>query len=170
VDPADRCRRHWSADVALPPLRGAVTGRGRAVTWPSTVAEDVAAAQVRVETVKDVDAVLQLPQGHVAKGGLQRPPNVPNVGFRSTQLVIDDLHPPVEENADRRVMVRQPVGFHLSKKPLGVGLGVPTVAPGFPAQVGLLAGERVLPGVHAGAEARAQHLDGSPRHDVTVGR
>ena len=125
-----RRRRHRSADVAIPRFRGAVAGRGRSINRPPTVAKDVAAAQVRVETVKDVDAVLQLPQGHVAKGGPQRPPNVPNVGFRSTQLVIDDVHPPVGEDADRRMMVRQPVGLHLSKKPLGVGLGVPTVAPG----------------------------------------
>jgi hypothetical protein len=42
------------------------------------VTQHVAAAQMGVEPVEDVDPVLQLPQGHLAERRLQRAPMYPS--------------------------------------------------------------------------------------------
>lgn len=155
MHPPDRARRHRLADVP------------RAA---AAVAELVAAPQVGVEAVEHVHAVLELPQRHVPERGPQGAPDVARRGLGGAQLVVDDLDPSVEQVRDGGVLVGLPLGLDGGDQALSVELGVAAVAPGLAAEVGLLAGDGVLTGVHTGTESRAQRLDRPSWHGMKVGR
>jgi hypothetical protein len=87
------------------------------------VAQGVAAPQVRVQAVEDVDTVLQLAQRHITQGGLERPADVALIRLAGAQLVVDDLDPPVEEVSDRGGLVRDPFGLDLGDEPIPRALG-----------------------------------------------
>ena len=133
MHPSNRAGRHRSADM----------GR-RVVTGPA-VAQLVAPAEVGVEAVEDVDAVLELAQGHVPERWPDRAPDVASCRLSGGQLVVDDLDPPVEQMGDGGVLARAALGLDVRDQAFGVGLRVAAMLAALAPQVGLLAGDGSLP-------------------------
>jgi hypothetical protein len=104
----------------------------------------VAPAQVRVEPIDQVDAVLQLAQRHVAQGRAQGAPDVAGGRLGGAELVVDGLHPAVQQGAHRGRQVGLPLGVDLVDQSTAVPLGLRTISADLPPEVGLPAGERVL--------------------------
>ena len=88
------------------------------------VAELGALAQVVVQLIQDVHAVLELPHRVLADRGLQLLLDVAAVRHGGAQLVVRDLHPLVEQVRDGRRAVGRPLALRLLEKLRLVGYGV----------------------------------------------
>ena len=175
VNPPHRAGAHRLAPVRSAARRAAVvaTVDQRALLHPvldkrTPVAQGAAAAQVGVQPVEDVDAVLQLPQRHVAERRLQRAPDVALVRLTRRELVVGDLHPAVKV-CERRGLIGHAFGLDLRDEPglrlLGCSAGRVRLL-----DVGLAARDRVLAGVDDRAEATLEGLDVPGRHGRKVAR
>ena len=87
--------------MAAAPSLGAVVAHLMAamVDLEASVAQGGTAAEVGVEPVEDVDAVLELAQLAVAERRLERPADVALIRDAGAQLVVRDLNPAVEQYA-----------------------------------------------------------------------
>jgi hypothetical protein len=162
-------------DIRMPPrhhMEGIVAGHAFRADHPGAggagVAQPIAAAQVRVEPVEDVDPVLQLAKRHVAECRLKGAPDVADRSGRRAQLVVDDLRPPVEQHPDRRMLVGVLVRLDLREESVSIGFGVTAISAGLAAEVLLAAGDRISSSEHTGSEPGPQRLDRSLCHILTV--
>ena len=124
-----------------------------------SVAEHVAAAQVRVEAVKEVDPVLQLAQRHVPQRWPDRATDVAVGRLAGAKLQLGDLEPAVQQDGQRRGAVRRLVGLDERHEPLEDPLRDVPRRTGL-GQLRVLAGDRVLAAANDDPEGAArQRLD-----------